>query len=261
MTRKKIIKPLTVFSLFMCFGMSISLSACNTNQSSYPTPTSTEASATQSPQSENPTEQRVDATILKVPGVSNSDPLKLLQSSQLKEELKLTDEQISQLKQLQKDLLADIEKIKSEPLPKANEKPNNQGIEQQRINIQERVESILKPEQITRAKEIFLQLYGYGPFTYQFFTSDLKLTPEQDEKFNDLARQSIFNIHKGWKQLTGSQEEKNKTLIQNVQIVEQIVIDTNKQAVALLTPEQQKTLEKLKGKEFKLDINKLKSGL
>ncbi|NJN08153.1 MAG: hypothetical protein HC815_09200 [Richelia sp. RM1_1_1] len=257
MTRKKQINLIVLASLLIGFGISISLSACNQgNPNTQPTP-----EQTQPPQADNEQKEPPVASLLKVPGISNSDPLSLLsKSEQVKQELNLTDEQISQLQQLQKDMLADIEKIKSEPRPKESDKQNGKKeINDKRLDVQKRVEEILKPEQIERSKQIFLQLYGYGPLTHELFKSDLKLTAEQESKLQELNKEMFVNVYKSWKNPIGTQEEQNKILVENALEAERIVVDTNNKATALLTPEQEKTLETLKGKEFKLDTSKLKS--
>ncbi|NJO63260.1 MAG: hypothetical protein HC836_35085 [Richelia sp. RM2_1_2] len=115
MTRKKQINLIVLASLLIGFGISISLSACNQgNPNTQPTP-----EQTQPPQADNEQKEPPVASLLKVPGISNSDPLSLLsKSEQVKQELNLTDEQISQLQQLQKDMLADIEKSNLNHVPK-----------------------------------------------------------------------------------------------------------------------------------------------
>ncbi|NJO63261.1 MAG: hypothetical protein HC836_35090 [Richelia sp. RM2_1_2] len=75
----------------------------------------------------------------------------------------------------------------------------------------------------------------------------------------ELNKEMFVNVYKSWKNPIGTQEEQNKILVENALEAERIVVDTNNKATALLTPEQEKTLETLKGKEFKLDTSKLKS--
>ncbi|OKH51297.1 hypothetical protein NIES2101_18930 [Calothrix sp. HK-06] len=254
MKNNKRIRPIALLPLLISIGINASITACSTQN----TATTQTSESREAPKGGN-TPARA---LLRVRGQSNSDPLTLLTSEQVRQELNLTDDQVSKLKQVNTDLRASMDKLTSgvDPakLSDADKKQKQQEVDLVNQNVRQQLTSILKPEQITRSKQIFLQLYGYGVLTQQDFKSDLKLTSEQDSKMQQLGKELFAKVQQNWDIPKGSQEEQNKILANNTEKVEQLVEDSNKQAVQLLTPEQQTSLDKLKGKEFKLDTSKLK---
>lgn len=254
MNTNKHINRIALLPLVIICGISISLSACSTPN--------TATNQTSDSQVAGKSGNTPAKALLKIPGQANSDPLTLLSSEQIKQELKLTDDQVNKLKQVNIDLRAQMDKLTSgvDPtkLSDAEKKQKQQEVDRVNQNVRQQLTTILKPEQITRSKQIFLQLYGFGVLTQQDYKSDLKLTADQESKMQNLGKELFVKVQQDWDIPKGSQEEQNKILANNTEKVEKLVEDSNKQAVQMLTPEQQTTLDKLKGKEFKLDTSKLK---
>jgi Spy/CpxP family protein refolding chaperone len=254
MNQNQRISAVALVPLLIFFGISVSLFACSNNNSATP-------QATESPVAKKGGNTPAKA-LLKVAGQANSDPLSLLQSEQIKQELNLTDDQVSKLKQVNTDLRAEMDKLTSgvDPtkLSDSEKKQKQEEIDRVNKDVRQKLASILKPEQTSRVKQIFLQVYGFGVLTQQDFKSDLKLTADQDKKMQDLGKELLAKVQQNWDTPKGSQEEQNKILSINTEKVEKLVEESNKEAVKLLTPEQQKTLDQFKGKEFKLDTSKLK---
>jgi hypothetical protein len=105
-------------------------------------------------------------------------------------------------------------------------------------------------------KEIFLQIYGWGALTRQDFQEPLKLTAEQGKQLDTISEQMQANMRKGWANPEGDAAKQAATLSENKKSMEAIIKNSNAQALAVLTAEQKKTLETLKGTPFKFNPTK-----
>jgi Spy/CpxP family protein refolding chaperone len=232
-----------------CTGCLI-LSSCNqpptpnTDKPSSPAST-TNASAT--PSSPPPKSVTTNTEQL------GADPLQLLQSDQIKTELSLTDDQIAQIKQVQSDLRTRLTKeydaIKALPKEKQIDEVEKK-IEPLNKESRAKMDKILKPEQAKRAKEIILQIYGFGVLTRNDFTTELKITDAQKKKFNNISEQMVAKLKSTVEIPTGDAAQQAKSISNNRKRMANIVKESDKQVNAVLTAEQQKTLEALKGKTF-----------
>ncbi len=197
---------------------------------------------------------------------ANTDPLELLQSQQLKDELKLTDEQVTKIKEIsdkfRQDLGATITGLKLNEL-----KPEEQSAKLQEVSgdIKTKIEttrqeigSVLTPEQVTRFKGISLQLYGFGALNSGDFRDDLKYTEEQQKQLDELETQLSQNIRANWTIPDSTDPaERQKAIDENSKRIDKLIKESNDAALAVLTAEQKQTLESLKGAEFKLNTAEL----
>ncbi|MBW4614976.1 MAG: Spy/CpxP family protein refolding chaperone [Desmonostoc vinosum HA7617-LM4] len=267
---------LTLASLLFAVGSFVSLSACSNtdNQATNNTPTEqSTASQTESPvkttSDTGADSKEISPVTSLLPGNdrTDSDPLKLLQNSQIKKELNLTDEQSTKIKQIEEDFRASLrQRVSGVSLKGLDEKQQEQKIteiskdlDKQIQDTRTKVGAVLTPEQQTRWKQIALQIYGWGVLTKDDYSADLKLTPEQLQKMNQLRDEMVQKMRANWQNPDNSKQPRTQVIAQNRQRLEQIVKNTNEQALAVLTPEQKKNLETLKGKEFKLDPTSLPS--
>jgi hypothetical protein len=265
---------LTSALLPIFLGSLLALSACNnqTEEANNDPPT-TESSptettgGTESPGTETTGTQTTGNTPITV-GLENSDrpntdPLAILQSDQMKKELGLTDDQVSQLKTVQTELQATMkektsgvdfkELAKDDAKLKAFYADLDKDIQASR----EKVNGILKPEQVKRVREISLQLYGFGVLTLADVSQDLKITPEQQTKMDTLRKDLVTKMKAAWEVPSGSAQEQQQVIANNRKKMDQILEENNQQALAVLTDEQKKTLETLKGEKFDLDLSAL----
>jgi Spy/CpxP family protein refolding chaperone len=269
-----LINRLTMAScLVICTGSWL-LTGCN------PTPTTPEA-PTASPVSNtgagvNPPSGAEANTDLARPERAGSNPIQLLQNPKIKSELQLTDDQISKIKAVEADLLSRVttesksikEKFKSiEALPKdkqdGEKKKLANDVEQGLIALtkasQGKMSQILKPEQEKRAKEILLQKYDFGIVTKDDFATELKLTDAQKKQLNDIVGQMRTKTIGAWEIPDKNDAAKrDKTLTENRKRMEAVMKESNQQAKAVLTPNQMKTLETLKGKAVSFSLADLK---
>ncbi len=255
-------------TLLISFSTSISLFSCSNSTPSSNTSPNATASLTSSSQSNSANGNDPYTALLQGNNRQGTDPLELLQTPQIKQELSLTDSQSAQIKQIDQDFRTQLHQkasgVKLEGLSdqekEAKLKEVKQEFDQLSQETRRKVGSVLKPEQATRLKQIFLQIYGWGVLTKDDFSSDLSLTTDQQQKLNDLSSEMYKKIKTNWEAPNSKDpQQRNKVLAGDRQRIEQIIKDSNQQAVALLKPEQQKTLETLKGKKFELDPKQLPS--
>jgi Spy/CpxP family protein refolding chaperone len=263
-----LINRFTVTScLVICTG-SLILTSCKQQSTTSETP-----AATGNP---NPPSGAVANTDLARPERAGSNPIQLLQNPKIKSELQLTDDQIAKIKAVEADLLSQVttssksikEKFKSiEALPKdkqdGEKKKLANDVEKGLVALtktsQGKMSQILKPEQEKRAKEILLQKYDFGIVTKDDFATELKLTDAQKKQLNDIVGQMRTKTIGAWEIPDKADAAKrDKTLAENRKRMEAVMKESNQQAKAVLTPDQLKTLETLKGKAVSFSLADLK---
>ncbi len=241
-----------------------------------PNPTGSPAANISTKEGRNPPSGAQSNTDLPRPERAGANPIQLLQNPKVKEELKLTDEQITKIKEVESTLLSQVttaskavkEKYKAiEALPKDKQDAEKKklaaeiesGVATLTKESQTKMSSILKPEQEKRAKEILLQKFDFGIVTKDDYTTELKITAEQKKKLNDIVGQLRTKTIAAWEIPDRNDATKrNKTLAENRKRMEAVMKETNQQAKAVLTPEQLKTLETLKGKPASFSLSDLK---
>jgi Spy/CpxP family protein refolding chaperone len=176
-------------------------------------------------------------------GGFGASPLMLLGQKSVQEELKLTDEQVKQVTELQEKQRAN--------------RPDFQGLGREEIQKKmaelrktenEAIAKILKPEQLKRAKQIALQQqvrFGIGfALNNEEIAKSLKITDEQKEKLREIqgkAREQMQGL--------GRDEEGAKKR-------QEIMKATNEKVEGVLTAEQKTKLKGLQGEPFKGEIRR-----
>jgi Spy/CpxP family protein refolding chaperone len=187
-----------------------------------------------------------------------SDPISFLLDDQVKKEVKFTDEQTAELKKVRDEVrdttssklkAMGLEKLDTEG-KKAKIKESGKEIEAIFKDSRAKIDKIIKPDQAKRLKEIALQRYGWGPLTSELFSTDLKLTDKQKADLKTIGEQMQAKNSTGWELPTGDEANKTKILNDNRKRMEAILKDVNEQSLAVLTPEQKSSLDKLKGSPF-----------
>lgn len=212
-----------------------------------------------------PPEVAIVRSILDGSGRPGASPLDLMRTPQVKQELNLTAAQSSQLEQLQTKLREQGRQDKGMDLGKLDSTQREQKLlelnqhQQQRVQAtQAEVAKILQPEQVARFKGIMLQLYGWNYPISQQFVADLQLTSRQRQQLAAIHQQMLKQVSESWPTPNGDTPEAKKAMWDGYrQTMDGIVQQTNQQALAVLTPEQQKQLETLKGNKIDLDPTQL----
>ncbi len=264
-------------ALLICLGCLILTGCKDTKTTETPTATNTTSPAAGGgDQSRNPPGGAPPNTDLARPERAGSNPIQLLQNAQVKSELKLTDDQVAKLKEIESGLLASVttsgktikEKYKTiEALPKDKQDSEKKkladdiekGLATLAKDSQAKVSKVLTPEQDKRAKEILLQKFDFGIITKDDFATELKLTAAQKKQLNDIVGQMRTKTIGAWEIPDRDDAAKrDKTLTENRKRMEAVMKESNQQAKAVLTPEQLKTLETLKGKAVSFSLTDLK---
>lgn len=165
----------------------------------------------------------------------------LLQSEDVQKELKLSDEQVTKLKEIaekQRNAFKDLPKDKDERLKKIQE------IQKENQEREKQVADLLKPEQTKRLDQILLQQQGAGALLNPKVIEDLKITDEQKTKITDAIKDSakeLQDLFKGGK--VDPAEIQKKLAEQRTKTMEK--------ASGVLTPEQQKQWKEKVGEPFK----------
>jgi hypothetical protein len=195
-----------------------------------------------------------------------TDPIELLQLKQVREELKITDEQLAKIKEIDQNFRAEIKQTVSgvnlEELDpqEEDEKISELLVEMKTATDKVRTElgEVLQPEQLDRFREIILQIYGWGVLTYDDFAESLGITQQQLEQLDILRDDMVQEMRDTWQVPDAdTAEERKKILSANNQKMQAILTSYNDKATAVLTEEQKKNLETLKGEQFQLDRQQL----
>lgn len=281
MTSLSLINRLTVTSCLVICTAAVMLTSCKQEPKTPETPAANSPSGTTTPVAStggdrNPPGGAEGNTDLARPERAGANPIQLLQNPKIKSELQLTDDQIAKIKAVETDLLAQVttasksikeENKKIEALPKDKQEGEKKKlatkIEEGAVALtkdsQSKMSKILKPEQEKRAKEILLQKFDFGIITKDDFATDLKLTDAQKKQLNDIVGQMRTKTIGAW-EIPDKEDasKRDKTLTDNRKRMEAIMKEGNQQAKAVLTPEQLKTLETLKGKPVSFSLADIK---
>ncbi len=188
---------------------------------------------------------------------SDTDPLELFQNPQIRKEINLTDEQATKIKgisdqfrQRVRALVSGLKLGQMEPEEREKKLDQIKGELEKEVGVaRNEVGKVLTPEQLKRFKEITLQIYGFGILSYEHFIQELKLTPEQQAKLKKLRDDTWAKMRINLK-VPQKGSDNRQVIAANRKRMDQILQESNAKALAILTPEQQKILEMLKGKKF-----------
>lgn len=184
--------------------------------------------------------------------------LALLRYEQVMAEVKVTPEQKTEIEKIQKELRDQVTaggrtgNLSQEEREKLLEKRKQAATESD-----QKLASVLKPEQLKRLSEISFQQRGPAVLKDEAVAKELKLTPEQVTKVGEA--------------ITWGQEERRKLLSERGQgkrgrealaemreKQEKVQKETETKVLAALTDAQKEQFVKLKGSPFKLDRSTLR---
>jgi Spy/CpxP family protein refolding chaperone len=278
---KNMLKPsfrnlLAIAPLFAIYSGCLLLTGCPSSKVDTTTTTTTtspspEASASPSTSTPSPSASTPATPVTQDggrPERAGSNPLQVLQTAAVKAELKLTDDQVAQIKQVESDLNAKVTSaskvIKEKYQAVAKLPKDKQDAEKKKLATEietglaaltteskAKMSKILKPDQQKRANEILLQKYDFGIITKDDFATELKLTDAQKKQLNDIVGQMREKTIAAW-EIPDKDDagKRDTTFADNRKRMEAVMKESNTQAKAVLTPEQVKILDTLKGKAF-----------
>lgn len=182
------------------------------------------------------------------PGGAFNNPMMLLGMNEVQKEIKATK---GQQKKIEEGLAALRGGFNFQELQSLSQEEREKKMEEFRKNaetankaFEEKMNKVLKPEQIARLKELSLQRQGAMGLLNPEIAKDVGLTEDQQKKMEgirDSARPPALNFREA------SQEEREKWMTENRERQEK----AQAELLAVLTDEQKAKFAEMKGAEFK----------
>jgi Spy/CpxP family protein refolding chaperone len=180
--------------------------------------------------------------------IPGTNPLELMKIKQIQDELALTEEQMNQLKEVEVQ-------VDRTPSDKSSSHPGDQEGKQ---TGREKVTAILSEEQLERFAQILLQIYGVSLMPEEDVTEVLSITPEQNDKLNELRQQNRDKLKNSLERVQSNDpDECLQIWTDNYQKIIDAGKQSNLKIYSILKEDQVKTLEATKGAKFELDLTKL----
>lgn len=166
--------------------------------------------------------------------------LGLLRMEEVQKELGITDDQKSSITKLQEDL--------------RGERPQGRPSEEERAKLREQMEAratkeneelakVLKPEQLKRLHEIKLQVAGWAALANPEVSKELAITDEQKEKITKLTEESRAAMRGLFAGGSGGADGSREKIAEARKAADE-------KYAAVLTDDQKKKFEELKGAKF-----------
>jgi hypothetical protein len=192
-----------------------------------------------------------------LPGANRygTDPLHLLQTAKVKQELKITDEQSAKIAKV-------ADKYDREAASKlGNSRKEGLGAREIRETEDKLIESsrqeisgILNADQLNRLKQILLQVSGADALQDKEVAKQIGITPEESARIQKLQTQAAERLRGSFEKPRSSDPaESQKMLGAVVGTADQINNQAQQQSLGALTTEQKQKLEKLRGAPFTLE--------
>lgn len=187
-------------------------------------------------------------------GLNRGSLLGLLRIEQVQKDLKLDDETVAKVKELQEKLGAEMrEKAAAareiEDRAQRREKMTEVRGESDR-KAREQLREILSKEQMMRLYQIRMQLRSVAEsLTNKYVAGKLKLTDEQKEKLAQIQKDARAKRTELMSGLRDAGDEQRREAMTKVR---QLRTETDEKALGILTDEQKEAFEKMKGEKIEL---------
>jgi Spy/CpxP family protein refolding chaperone len=171
-------------------------------------------------------------------------PQILLQREDVRTELQLTDEQKSKLFDMQSGIRQRFTEAARQPYD--DDKARRKAFENIGKKIIEEVNAILTPGQLTRLKEVAIQVAGFSSAVVPDIQKSLSITDSQKNKITDLTTRQDAATAAAWQKLRDGEiqfADVQDTTKKNQKIL-------NDEIGKILTPAQKDKLKTLGGKTF-----------
>jgi Spy/CpxP family protein refolding chaperone len=160
---------------------------------------------------------------------------RLASADEVQSELKLSDEQKEKLRALNDEMRTQMREMFQ-----SGERPDREKMLKMMESTSNKLNDALDEGQRKRLMGIFVQVNGVGAILDPMVAKELKITDEQRKQL----RESLRSMRDGGREQAGSPEERRAKF--------------EKGLAAVLTDEQQKKLDSLKGEKFDVDTSKLR---
>ncbi|MCM2359249.1 MAG: hypothetical protein NDI77_13960 [Geobacteraceae bacterium] len=187
-------------------------------------------------------------------------PLQLLQRKEIADELGLTGSQLDNIKEADQQFNAGLKEWLDKQAGSAafsqqrKEKAGglDMDIAKQVGETRKKVAEILKQGQLRRMRSISLQMYGLWVIPIKDMQELLRLTTTQEAKLDGIRAQLFRKINDASDApVKPSSPVQCKIVAVNNEKIRSLVVQSERAAYEILSPEQKETLEKMKGKPFR----------
>jgi Spy/CpxP family protein refolding chaperone len=187
-------------------------------------------------------------------GLSRGSLLGLLRLEQVQKELKLNEEQLAKVKKVSEQLTAEMKKQyadlrKIEDREKRRAKMTELRGQSDR-KAREQLRDVLAQEQMTRLYQIRLQVRAAVESLGSKYVADkLKLTEEQTKKLAEIDKDMQTKRSELFRSMRNASQEQRAEAFKKYR---KLRSDADQKALEVLTAEQSKAFEGMKGKKFEL---------
>ena len=191
-------------------------------------------------------------------GPSRGSLLGLLRLEQVQKELKLNEEQLAKVKKVTEELTAEMRK-QSTALREIEDREQRQAkmtelADQYDQKAREKLRDALAREQMTRLFQIRMQVREVlESLTSKYVADRLKLTDEQKKKLAKINKDVQAKRSELFRSMRDASQEQRTEAFQKYR---KIRSDADKEALAVLTAEQNKAFEEMKGKKIELEMRR-----
>jgi hypothetical protein len=185
---------------------------------------------------------------------SRSSLLGLLSIEQVQQELKVKDTELAKIKTISEKLRAEVRKQYTE-LRKIKDADERRGKyaelrTQYEANSRKQLHDVLSRDQMVRLYQIRMQYRSVtDTLASKYVAGKLKLTDEQKTKAAKIGADSRTKRYAIYRTMRNADEKKRAEASEKIR---ELRAEADKQALALLTDEQSKAFEKMKGKKFEI---------
>ncbi len=191
-------------------------------------------------------------------GLSRGSLLGLLRLEQVQKELKLSEEQLAKVKKVSEELTAEMRKQytalreiedRQKRLAKMTELAD-----QYDQKAREKLRDVLAREQTMRLYQIRMQVRAVlDSLTGRYVAGRLKLTDEQKKKLAKISKDMQAKRSELFRNMRDASREQRTEAFQKYR---KLRSEADKEALAVLTAEQKKAFEEMKGKKIELEMRR-----
>ena len=196
-----------------------------------------------------------------LPGASRygTDPLHLLQTAKVKQELKITDDQSAKIAKVadkyDREAASKLGNVQTEGISAAKAQEIRDTGDKLIETSRQEVSSILNPDQLNRLKQILLQVNGADALQDKEVAKQVGITPEESAKIQKLQAQTnqILRDSLGMPRKGGATQTQMALGGANVRAADKIDNQAREKSLSTLTPEQKQKFDQLAGAPFTLE--------
>jgi Spy/CpxP family protein refolding chaperone len=181
----------------------------------------------------------------------------LLGLDQVAKELELADEQKAEIRKISEESMAKarervagLRDLSDDERRARFEEMRKEG-ETAQAEVRKKIEEVLLPEQKERLSQIVLQVQGASALASDEVASKLSLTEDQKTKLREVQEAAREKMQEAF----GRRGDGERGQGGGREAMQKLRTESQEQAMAVLTDEQKKKLEELKGKAFELDMS------